>query len=225
MLDPSVLEPSKDRGYANGFVYYVRGRGGVLGEVDADVVISAFGFFAPALIRKMWERGAEVEGACECAATYALACAEFGRDRLSGYDGAARFIELTERVVDAVAVPGLALFSGWRAQPRPSDDIGRAYLLAHVMREWRGSAHVVASVATGLTPLEAILTKNGPGGAKLFGWGEVFDDVDHLAESRQAAEDLTDRICAAAFEAALTATERAELVDLAEALRQLVAKR
>ena len=59
MLDPSVLGAGKEAGYPNGFVYYVVGRGGVLGDVHADVVVSAFGFFAPDLVSKMWN--AQVE--------------------------------------------------------------------------------------------------------------------------------------------------------------------
>ncbi len=36
MLDREVLGPSRLFGYPNRYAYYLAGRGGVLGEVDAD---------------------------------------------------------------------------------------------------------------------------------------------------------------------------------------------
>ena len=45
MLHPDTLTPGKAAGYPGGFAYYVVGRGGVLGDVDASVVVSAFAFF------------------------------------------------------------------------------------------------------------------------------------------------------------------------------------
>ena len=47
LLHPEVLGPCREAGYPNGYAYYVTGRGGVLGDVDADVISSAFGFFEP----------------------------------------------------------------------------------------------------------------------------------------------------------------------------------
>ena len=85
MLHPEVLGPCRDAGYPNGYAYYIAARGGVLGDVDADVVTSAFGFFEPALVRKMWESGIAVEGARAAGARYAAACAQFGRTRLQGF--------------------------------------------------------------------------------------------------------------------------------------------
>ncbi len=45
-----------------------------------------------------------------------------------------------------------------------------------ILREWRGGLHLVATTAVGLSPLEAILTNEGPGQAKFFGWSEPFPD-------------------------------------------------
>ena len=42
MLDPETMAHGAAAGYPNGFAYYVAGRGGVLGDVDSDVVYSAF---------------------------------------------------------------------------------------------------------------------------------------------------------------------------------------
>ena len=162
MLHPEVLGPCRDAGYPNGYAYYIAGRGGVLGDVDADVVTSAFGFFDPALVRKMWESGIAVEGARAAGARYAAACAQFGRTRLQGFGAAGRLAELAGKVADGVDCTGLALFAAWRAEPRPDDAEARAFLLMHVLRELRGSVHIVAVVASGLA---VRLARALPGGA------------------------------------------------------------
>jgi hypothetical protein len=86
--------------------------------------------------------------------------------------------------------------------------------LIHVLREWRGSNHLVATTAAGLTPLEAILAGDGEGQAKFFGWSEPFPTVtdDHRSR-RQEAEALTDRLCAASYQV-FTPAERGELAQL-----------
>lgn len=220
MLHPDTIEPAKDAGYANGLLYYAAGRGGVLGDVDVDVVTAAFGFFPRSMVQMMWPAGIAVEGARAAARRYGAACAAFGRARLAGVAGMDRLSELAERVVREADVAGLSLFAGWRAEPLPDDPAARAYQLVHVLRELRGSVHIVAVVATGLSPLEAILTSptGGPHQAKLFGWPEPFADTSALAERRRAAEQLTDELMARHLEV-LTADERGELVGLVQAMR------
>lgn len=220
MLHPDTLEPAKEVGYANGLLYYAAGRGGVLGDVDADVVTAAFGFFPASLVQQIWPAGIAVEGARAAARRYATACAAFGRARLAGVDGLERLAELAERVVAGADVAGLPLFAGWRAEPLPDDAPGRAYQLIHVLRELRGSVHIVAVVASGLSPLDAILTSptGGPEQAKLFGWPEPFADTSALAEQRAAAEALTDQLMARHLEV-LDPDERGELVELVRSMR------
>lgn len=216
MLHPETLGEAGPAGYGNPFLLYAAGRGGVLGAVDADVVTAAFGFFEPGLVRSMWGPGIAVEGPQAAASRFTDLCAAWGRKRLAGVEGLERFAELLARAIDAASVGGLPLFAGWRAVPRPDDAAGRAYLLCHVAREWRGSAHVVATVAMGLTPLESMLQdpKVGPGGPKLFGWPEPFPDTSAAAERRARAEELTDELVLAGF-SALTDEELRELRDLA----------
>lgn len=226
MLDPSVLGPGKDAGYPGGFSYYVVGRGGVLGDVDADVVVSAFGFFAPALVRKLWEAGVTVEGARAGADRYTLGCAEWGRTRLRDLVGGSRLVELAEKVVDSADASGLALFAGWRAQRRPDDDTGRAYVLVHVLRELRGSAHLAAVLASGLTPLEAVLANpssrapSAEAQAERFGWTAPYPDVSRRTAEFEAAERLTNALVARHLEV-LSATELDELAELVESAQRL----
>ena len=53
-----------------------------------------------------------------------------------------------------------------------------------ILREWRGGLHLVATTAAGLTPLEAILTNEGAGQAKFFGWAEPFPTSLHQGQAR-----------------------------------------
>ncbi len=218
MLHQETMARSKENGYDNPFAFYFAGRGGVLGDVDAEVVYAAFGWFAPAVVRPMWEAGVAVHGARQAADRYAAACAAWGRDHLEGVDGLDRFAALAERVVEAADTSGRSLFAGWKVQPRVDDGPGRAMQLVHVLREWRGANHLVATTAAGLSPLEAILGGDGEGQAKFFGWPEPFPAVgEELRRRRQEAETLTDSLCAPSFEV-LSAGERAELVALVPAL-------
>jgi len=219
MLHPEVLGSCKDAGYANGFVYYVTGRGGVLGDVDADVTASAFAFFEPGLVRKMWEGGVGVEGPRASAVRYGAACADFGRARLDGFAGAARLVELAEKLAMGVDPSGLTLFAGWRAEALPEDAAGRAYFLAHVLREMRGSAHIVAVIAEGLHPRDAVLVSGGEAAAQRFGWVGPFADIESLRPVRDAAEARTDQIMERLVASVLTADEAAELAALIIAMR------
>lgn len=228
MLHPEVLGPGKEAGYG-GFAYYVVGRGGVLGDVDSRVIASAFGFFSPGIIAKLWADGIKVEGARAGADRYAAACADFGRRRLTDFAGAARLAELIERVTSSADNSGLALFAGWQAQPLPTDAAGRCYQLLHVLRELRGSVHIVAVVAAGLTPLEAVIAnpansspENGSAAqAERFGWSGPFPDAAGLRAQFDRAETLTNEIMGR-FLSVLDDAERTELVGLVERVQQSI---
>lgn len=215
MLHPETLQAGADAGYANGFAWYVAGRGGVLGDTDADVVVSAFAYFEPNLVRKMWESGIAVEGARAAGHRYAQACADWGRRRLAGAAGMDRLAALADKVIDSAPVEGLTLFAGWRAESRPSDAAARAYFDIHLLRELRGCVHIIATTANGVGALESILTdaNGGAARAKTFGWPEPYPDTTSLQQARLAAEADTDRLLVRFYEV-LTSAERAELVDL-----------
>lgn len=109
MLHAETMEAGKEAGYPNGFAYYMAGRGGVLGDVDADVVYAAFMFFNPAVVAKMWNAGIAVAGAGSAARSYAESCARWGRARLGDFDAAERLAELAGRVVDGADVAAAGL--------------------------------------------------------------------------------------------------------------------
>lgn len=224
MLHPDTLNPGKAAGYPGGFSYYVVGRGGVLGDVDASVVVSAFAFFAPNLIRSLWDAGVVVEGARKASDRYALACAQWGRQRLGTFAHAERLAELLATIVDQADPSGLALFAGWQTQARVNDALGRCYQLLHVLRELRGSVHIVAIVAHGITPLEALLVNPGSAGdaqAKRFGWDGDFPNAESLHAASASAEELTNVLMARHLDV-LSENEQNELITLVTEVNDLI---
>lgn len=215
MLHPETLKIGAEAGYPNGYAWYVAGRGGVLGDVCADVIISAFAYFNPGVVRKMWAAGGAVESARQSGSRFANACSTWGRQRLQDDADCQRFAHLAERLVNSVDVAGLALFAGWRSEPLPTDAAGRAYQLLHVMREWRGSVHIIAVLSGGITPLQAVLAaEDGAAHAKSFGWGDGQVSATHLKEQMVGVELLTDNLMLKAYETTLDASERSEFVEL-----------
>ena len=221
-LSPDTFARAAEWGYANPFAFYFAGRGGVLGDVGCDVAISTFGWFNPAVAGPMYNEGAAVHGARTAADRMLEATAMWGRDKRAGVD-LARWVEVAEKLIDGAEGAGLPLFVAWRQMPRADDVPGRAAQLFQILREWRGAVHVVATTAVGLSPLEAILTNEGEGQAKFFGWTEPFADVSVIKAKHDEAEEMTDRLCAAQFEALLTPTERGEFADGVSAAKGAIA--
>lgn len=224
MLHPETAAIGTEAGYANGWAWYFTGRGGVLGDVDADVITSSFGFFGAPMVRLMWEQGLPVEGARAAGRRYAGACAQFGRRRLQGVAGLERFCDLATRVIDSLDVSGAPLLAGLRAEPAPSDLPGRAYWLVSLIREWRGCEHIVAVRASGLTPAQAVLTNypdlaNGVKEASRRGFGDGHPDATPLVALRAKAEELTDSLQASGYEV-LSAAERGEFAELIGTLKK-----
>jgi len=220
MLDAATAEIGKAAGYPDGFSFYFAGRGGVLGDVDADVIHAAFMFFDQGIVRKMWERGVKIEGARKAGTRYAGAADAWGKAHLANFSNAARFNVLAEKVVASVDPVGLSLFAGLRAEALSSDPHARAYRLVTWLRELRGCIHINAVVAEGLNGREAVLaSENGEFFAKLHGYQEPYQDVSHLKENRARAEETTSKLMSAIYERSLTAAERAEFAALTSELK------
>jgi hypothetical protein len=111
------------------------------------------------------------------------------------------------KLVDGVEGSGIPLFAGWRAATRSSSAAGRAAHLTQILWEWRGGLLLVATTAVGLSPLEAILTNEGPGQAKFFGWSEPFPDWTAVKAKNDEADEMTDRLCAAGLAGALEVSQ------------------
>jgi hypothetical protein len=208
----------------DGFRFYALGRGGVLGDVEADVVHSAFGYFNPSMVAKLWNSAKEIMAPRDAAREY-LACAHsFGRAKLAEVTGRAElegYVDAATTVVGAVDDSAMALFAGLRAEPVPGDVAAAAYHCAILLRELRGGAHLVAVASVGLPTVIAHAIKR-PDAMGMFGWDEgapVPTDADRAALAE--AEDVTDRILVKAF-AALSPTQASALVQGTQALHAAI---
>lgn len=222
MLDKETAVRGAELGFDKGLPFYFAGRGGVLGDVDADVICAAMGYWHPGIVRKMWERGVAVAGAQEASRRYMKACEGWAESHLDGLENADRLAELAEKVVRGADVGGLSLFAGWRAAPLADGGPARVLQLVHVLREWRGAMHLVATTAAGLRPLEAILTNEGADQARFFGWRDELPDCSHLADRQARAQEMTNLQAAAGYEETLTPEERAEFAERMAALGKRV---
>jgi hypothetical protein len=219
MLDEATIE----RGKAFGIhprAYYFGGRGGVLGDVDADVVTAAFGLWHPGMVRRFWEEAIGTSTAAALADDYAALLGAWGRDRLGDGDGLERLAELAERVAAAADPAGLALFAGWRALPLPDDPLARVAQLLMVLREHRGGLYIAAVLSQGLTPLETILTAGGADHARFHGWREELPEIDEdrCRAAREKAEQITDTLDTHPYET-LPETDLDEFVTLIQRVK------
>jgi hypothetical protein len=194
---------TRERGAALGLdplQTYVVGRGGVLGDVDASVVSSAFGYFNPVFLAGVWNAGTAVCAPRAAGRMFAEACAEHGRARLADVAGLEAFVAAAGAVNDAADPDGLALYAGTAAEPLVDDLPGRAMQLVTVLREYRGSAHLAAIRAVGLDSKTAHFVKR-PGDVKMFGWSDADapEITDATRQSMDEAEVITDRIVRSAY--------------------------
>jgi len=182
----------------DGFRFYFLGRGGELGDVDAAVVRSAFGYFSPSLLTKMWDTGRE---RCDpkVAARAHLECnADLGRTKLADVDGLDDYADSAAAVVAAADESALTLFAALRAEPVPADTPARALHHAVLLRELRGSAHLAAVRAVGLESVVAHAISR-PNDLELFGYTEPIPVSDADRERLSRAESMTEQMLVAPF--------------------------
>jgi len=220
MFDADVTARGKELGL-DAWAWYHCGRGGVLGSPDASVVVAAFGFFPPALQTKAWNKGVAVMDPAVTAAHYADACAAWGERQFASAPEAGRLADLLTEAVDSVEILGLPLFAGWRVKLHAFDDASdpaRLALALQVAREHRGSCHLAAVAAAGISPLQAVMSgRYGESNAEFFGWPKPWPDAEVARDAMLAVEDVTDAMVLPAFED-LTREEREELVSGLRAL-------
>ena len=203
-LSPDVFGWAAEWGWTNPFAFYFAGRGGMLGEVNADIVRSATGWFEPNAVKAMFEEGTAVAGATAAAARMAEAHSKWGDKHYAAVPGLDEIVAVIEQLVDGLEGSSIPLFVGWRDAERSGSTAGRAAQLMQILREWRGGLHLVATTAAGLSPLEAILTNEGPGQARFFGWSEPFPDCAAIKAKHDEAEEMTDELCVSGLLNAIT---------------------
>ena len=109
-LSPDIAGWAAEWGWSNPFAFYFAGRGGMLGDVDADVVTSAFGWFEPHMVHAMFSEGVEVAGASGAAARIAEAHGKWGEKHYADVEGMEEIVAVTSELVDGLegsAIPAL----------------------------------------------------------------------------------------------------------------------
>jgi hypothetical protein len=205
------------------FRFYFLGRGGVLGDVEAPVVASAFGYFNPELVATMWDSARAVVPPRDAGRAHLLASADHGRRHLADVADLDAFCAAAGAVNAAADPTALALYAAMRCEPLVDDLPGRAMQLVTVLRELRGSAHLLAVRAVGLDGKAAHWITR-PGDVGMFGWSEdeAPDITDRHRDAMAEAEALTDRLVAPAF-AALDEPAQAALLGGLEAMERALA--
>jgi hypothetical protein len=119
-FDPETVARGKELGL-DGFRFYFLGRGGVLGDVDSAVIRSAFGYFHPKVIARMWDTARTRMEPHYAAQAFIECCHQFGRRKFAGLEGLDAYVDAAGTVIAAVDGGAMALFAGVRAEPVPDD--------------------------------------------------------------------------------------------------------
>lgn len=196
-FDKATLAVGKELGL-DGFRFYVLGRGGVLGDVEAPVITSAFGYFHPGVIDKIWNSARQVVAPHDAARAQIACGVELGRGALGDVEELQTFCDAAEQVIADLNPAGLSLYAGVAAEPLPDDLPGRAMQLMIVLRELRGSQHLAAVIASQLH-VGAAHALRRPGDVESFGWPADLEIPEDGAAKLAAADALTDRMNADAY--------------------------
>ncbi len=215
----AVTEAMRAAGF-EGLPRYVGGRGGVLGDVAADVVVSGFALFHPAMIETAWNQTKDQGSPPDAAAALATGIGRWAADTFGHLDGLGDFAAAARTVFDATEPMSQALYAGWRAMPTPAGAAEAAGLALQTLRELRFGFHVHALSAIGMTPLEAIIAQANPQQARLFGWTEPFPDPEPLKAAHQQAEQITSDRMTQAYEA-IDPDQRAHLATTVTTIAQI----
>ena len=194
------------------YPFYFAGRSGVIGDIGAANVVAAIPFFEPGLVTKQWGTATAERSPSELGRAAADALAEWGRAKFAGIDSAGRTAELGRRIVEGAEAFGRPLFTAWRAVPVPDDAPAALAFTIQSLRELRGDSHILACAVLGLSPLEAVVGRDGTEHAGQFGWAEPYPDPAAVSATRTEAEELTDRQMIG-FYGVLSGAELDELVE------------
>ncbi len=224
MVADQTLARGAELGMTEPLSFWVHGRAGVLGDVDADVAAAGIAFMASKRVRELWEGNVPAGLAPrERAAEYAAAAGRWADETFADVETAAleRITQLSAHVALA-ADPSLGtLFAGWRRIQLPPTPAGAAVVAINAIREMRGAAHIIAVHAVGLGPHGAIMSTDDPvrgglAGAERFGWSDPHPGAD--SEKRANAELLTTLMTSHPFDV-IGEDERSEYVELISGLR------
>src|SRR3954465_10576758 len=137
----------------DGADFYVAGRGGVLGEVPAGVVVAALVFFAPEVVHPAWARSAAVMPRAQASREWAAVGHRWAAGHLPDDADWPTVAALLGRVVRSAPVAGAPLFAGWGGLDEPEDAKSLTLHRLYALRELRGALHAAAVLTVGLSPV------------------------------------------------------------------------
>jgi hypothetical protein len=216
---PETLAKGKELGL-DGFRFYFLGRGGVLGDVEPAVVQSAFGYFEAGLVRKIWNSARERAKLSprEVGRAYLSAGWDFGRRHFGELGGLESFCTAAETVLANADPAGLVLFAGLSAEPLADDVAARAMQLVMVLRELRGSVHLLAVVSAGVSPKVAHYFRR-PNEFTSFGYAEA--DAPALTDDDRATMASVDAHTDEMMSRMFQPLGQQACVDLADGVRRM----
>jgi len=218
-FDPVTRARGKENGL-NSFEYYGLGRGGTLGDVDADVIVEAFTFFHPRVLERMWTQAKEKADPATTAADYVQSAYAFADRTFGAIDEQVLrdFAAAAHKVAAAVERGHHQLVDGYKQYEVPTNPVHAAYLGCILMRELRGCVHIDAVNEVGLSALEACYLQD-PAIFTMHGY--VEDETPTVTPETEAkkvrAEELTSSLMAGCF-SVLSDVERQHLADGALAM-------
>lgn len=218
-FDPVTRARGKENGL-NSFEYYGLGRGGTLGDVDADVIVEAFTFFHPRVLERMWTQAKEKADPAATAADYVQSAYAFADRTFGAIDEQVLrdFAAAAHKVAAAVERGHHQLVDGYKQYEVPTNPVHAAYLGCILMRELRGCVHIDAVNEVGLSALEACYLQD-PAIFTMHGY--VEDETPTVTPETEAkkvrAEELTSSLMAECF-SVLSDVERQHLADGALAM-------
>ena len=212
MTDAATYARGGELGF-DGLDFYLAGRAGVLGDVQADIVVAALVFFAPGdRARRLGPLGPGHARGDAAAARGRRSRHAWAVAHLPTRSTGRRSRRCSVGSSRAAPVAGAPLFAGWRALPEPEDAKALALHRLNALRELRGALHGAAVLTVGLTPVEAVVVRT-PAMLPVFGWPEPHPDPKPLHDRWGLAEARTDRMFGRNL-AVLDDEERADLVAM-----------
>ena len=214
---PVAMAAAEELGL-DGFRFYFAGRAGVLGDVSTNVMLSAFGYFNPSLVDKMWTTSKERCDVTAAAAAQLGVAYTMGDNHLADVDGLAEAAASLGELTGAVDCAGLGLFAGFRDQPIPDTPTHAFMHQAILYRELRGSVHLAALAATGCPSRVAHQIKR-PSDLEMFGYKEEVEVTDDHRAAYAQAEPLTDSAMSCHVNRVLDGPQRAQIAAVVTAAR------
>ena len=198
--------------------WYFLGRGGALGDVDAAVVDSALGYFAPSVVAAHWDTGRAVVPPRAVAQAHIECCRDFGRRHLGGAAFLPGFVSAAAKVLAAASPLALPLFAGVKTVALADDLAGAATQAVAAIREFGAGVHLLAVATTGLEPSTAHWLTT-PHAWESFGYHP--SDIPHVTELDRQRLARADELTSTLLEPAYTALDQAEARRLLGGLAEM----